>query len=351
MTPTPPQIARRDFLKGAAALGAAAGAGIAAAQQHTPPAQERPVDTTNPQTAPLTPSGNRMLHVAMLQMNADDNDQEKNGAKAVQFCRWAKERDPDIVLMPEMFNVGYRPFFSNDADSIKAWQDQAVAKDSEWVQQFAALARELDMAIGVTYLEKWPGAPRNTITLFDRHGNEAYTYAKMHTCDFAFEMATTPGEEFPVADVDTQAGNIKVGSMICFDREFPESARMLMLNGAELVLVPNACLLDELRLAQFQVRALENSMCVAMANYAAPFMDGHSIVCDVAGGRIALGDNPEAIVSGYIDIANMRDYRSRTIWGDAFRRPHRYGALTRDNGPAIFERKDAFGNDYDRTAR
>ena len=49
------------------------------------------------------------------------------------------------------------------------------------------------------------------------------------------------GDEFTVAELDTAKGKLKVGSMICYDREFPESARILMLKGAELVLVPNAC--------------------------------------------------------------------------------------------------------------
>ena len=72
----------------------------------------------------------------------------------------------------------------------------------------------------------------------------------MHTCDFAEECRLTPGEAFPVADLDTDKGIVKVGSMICYDRELPESARILMLKGAELLLVPNACPMEINRLAQ-----------------------------------------------------------------------------------------------------
>ncbi len=46
--------------------------------------------------------------------------------------------------------------------------------------------------------------------------------------------------------------------MICFDRDFPESARILMLKGAEIILVPNACLKTNIRLEQLKVRAYEN---------------------------------------------------------------------------------------------
>lgn len=73
------------------------------------------------------------------------------------------------------------------------------------------------------------------------------TYAKVHTCDFGMESAVTPGEAFGVCDLDTAAGPVRIGAMICYDREFPECARLLMLLGAELVLSPNACHMDVTR--------------------------------------------------------------------------------------------------------
>jgi predicted amidohydrolase len=64
----------------------------------------------------------------------------------------------------------------------------------------------------------------------------------VHTCDWATDEAlTSPGATFWVADVPTAQGTLRVGSMICADREFPESAQLLQRHGAELVLVPNAC--------------------------------------------------------------------------------------------------------------
>ena len=68
-----------------------------------------------------------------------------------------------------------------------------------------------------------------------------------------------------------------IGAMICYDREFPESARILMLKGAEIILTPNACDLEANRLGQFRARAYENMVGVAMANYAAPWQNGHSV--------------------------------------------------------------------------
>jgi predicted amidohydrolase len=124
------------------------------------------------------------------------------------------------------------------------------------------------MAIAITYLERWPEAPRNTVLLIDRFGRPVLKYAKVHTCDFSVEALLTPGTDFPVCTLDTESGTVHVGAMICYDREFPESARILMLNGAEIILVPNACDMNEIRLRQLSVRAFENMVGVAMANYA-----------------------------------------------------------------------------------
>ena len=112
----------------------------------------------------------------------------------------------------------------------------SISCDSFFVNRFSELAAELDMAIAITLLERHEPKPRNTVCLFDRHGNLQYRYSKVHICDFGEEDdegVLDAGDAFFVADLDTKDGSIKVGSMICYDREFPESARILMLKGAD----------------------------------------------------------------------------------------------------------------------
>ncbi len=101
-----------------------------------------------------------------------------------------------------------------------------------------------------------------------------------------------PGEDFWVADLDTPLGPVKTGTMICYDREFPESARILMLKGAELILVPNACPMEINRLSQLRAGAEEG---------------------------IFLAD---------IDLSVLRIYRESEVHGNAYRRPEKYGLLT-----------------------
>ena len=94
------------------------------------------------------------------------------------------------------------------------------------------------------------------------------------------EKALTPGESFEVARLDIEGAFVDVGVMICADREFPESARELMLGGAELILVPNACPMAGERTYQLRSRAFENMTAIATVNYSAPDQDGHSSVFD-----------------------------------------------------------------------
>ena len=215
-----------------------------------------------------------LLKIALLQI-APCGALSENFAKGIEYCRKAKEKGADIALFPEMWSCGYDIYERPAAE----WRAEAIAADSDFVCTFGRLAEELNMAIGITLLEKCENAqqsqntpqsqsaPRNSLVLFDRHGKRKLVYAKVHTCDFGAERNLTPGEDFYVTDLDTACGVVKVGAMICYDREFPESARILMLKGAELILVPNACPMEINRLAQLRGRAYENMTAIATCNY------------------------------------------------------------------------------------
>lgn len=328
------------------------------------------------------------ITVALLQL-APSPDQATNLVTGEAACRHARQLGADIALFPEMWQLGYHfppagheaaepatlellraprrwhgqpdPFTPELREAVAAFHAQAIGRDDAFVAHFRALARELDLAIALTYLERWQGPPRNSVSLVDRHGAVAFTYAKLHTCAFDLpEAALTPGDEVRVAAVDTAAGPVAVGAMICYDREFPETARMLMLEGAELVLTPNACPLDQPRIAQFQTRAFENMVAVAMANYAAPEYNGHSVafspvLYDADGNPldplVVEAGPAEGVYLARFDLDAIRAYRERETWGNAFRRPDRYGPLTDTDVEEPFVRVDAQGERYDRARR
>ena len=276
-----------------------------------------------------------ILRIALLQVSPcgsmDDNLQ-----KGLRCCQQAKALGADIALFPEMWSIGY-DIYGRPAEQ---WTAEAIGADDPFLRAFGELAGRLDMAIGVTFLERYPGGPRNSLALYDRHGQRQILYAKVHTCDFDAERALTPGGGFFTVPLDIACGPVQVGAMICFDREFPESARLLMLQGAELILVPNACPMELNRLSQLRARAYENMLAVATCNYPAsvPDCNGGSSVFDgvaylpsAAGSRdtcLLQAGPEEGVYVAQLDLAQLRDYRRREVHGNAYRRPDLYGPLT-----------------------
>ena len=289
----------------------------------------------------------KRLKIALLQLTPCGS-LDNNLEKGIQSCRQAKKMEADIALFPEMWSRGYDIY----ARPAHEWMEDAVSADSSFVDSFRYLAEELDMAIGITLLEKYKDGARNTLILFDRHGGKKLTYAKVHTCDFSVERNLTPGEAFYVTDLDTAQGIVKVGAMICYDREFPESARILMLQGAELILVPNACPMEINRLSQLRARAYENMLAVATCNYpenvpdcngGSTVFDGVAYLPDMAGSRdmcILEADNSEGIYIAELDLEQLRDYRKSEVHGNAYRHPQKYGILTDAKVDEPFIRED-----------
>lgn len=287
------------------------------------------------------------LKVALLQL-LPTGTQKGNLEKGIAACKKARDAGADIALFPEMWSIGYSiPSAPAELAAL------SINHESDFVQAFTALAAELNMAIGITYLETYQPRPRNTLCLIDRFGRIQFRYAKVHTCDFGDECVLLGGDDFYVADLDTAAGSVKVGAMICYDREFPESARILMLKGAEIILVPNACLMEINRISQLRGRAFENMVGIATVNYPAgqPDCNGHSTafdgiayVPDLPGSRdTLLLETPEedGIYLAEFDLDAMRDYRSREVHGNAYRRPSKYRLLSEEKVAPPFLRGDA----------
>ena len=132
-----------------------------------------------------------LIKIALLQMTACGNDQDANLSKGEAFCRRASQMGADIALFPEMWNIGYTPCPSQP-EAREIWQAQAIGQQDKFVVHFKGLAKELNMAIALTYLERWNGSPRNSASLIDRHGEIVMTYAKVHTCDFDMKRPAPP---------------------------------------------------------------------------------------------------------------------------------------------------------------
>ncbi len=288
-----------------------------------------------------------VLNIALLQIAPYKNLKE-NLEKGIVYCKKAKENGADIALFPEMWSNGYN-IYNRPVDE---WKKDAISIDSDFISSFGRLAKQLDMAIGITFLEKYEDSPRNSLALFDRYGELKFVYAKVHTCDFDVERNLTPGENFYVTTLDTPCGKIKTGAMICYDREFPESARILMLKGAELILVPNACPMEINRLSKLRAKALENMLAVATCNYPetvpdcngnSSVFDGVAYLPDESGSRdtcILQAGEEEGIYIAKLDLDQLREYREHETFGNTYRHPKKYKLLTESKIDEPFIRSD-----------
>lgn len=288
----------------------------------------------------------KSFKVALLQLLPEKN-REDNLNKGKAYCRSAKKMGADVALFPEMFNCGYEI-----PEDLTELCENAVLPDGEFVSSFGALAKELDMAICITFLERTDSLPKNSLCLFDRHGNLALKYSKVHTCDFGDEARLGAGEDFYVCELDIKDTSVKVGTMICYDREFPESARILMLKGAEIILVPNACPMEINRISQLRGRAYENMVGIATCNYpeGKPDCNGHSNAFDgvayveeLEGSRdtkILEADGSEGIFVADFDLELIREYRKNEVHGNAYRRPWKYSLLVSEEKNEPFIRED-----------
>lgn len=273
------------------------------------------------------------LKIALLQL-LPGKTLEEQLQLGIAACERAKALGADIALFPEMWSCGYS--IPRDKEKLESL---ALTAQSSFICNFAALAARLEMAIGITFLEKSSDKPLNSIMVFDRLGKEVIHYSKVHTCGFDLEKVLTSGKGFYTGDLDIGETVVKIGTMICFDREFPESARILMLKGAEVILAPNGCPMEINRLSALRTRAYENMTAVATCNYpkGQPDCNGHSTVfdgvawlCDQPGSRdmcILEAPEEEGIYIASIDLDLLREYRKNEVMGAAWRHPGKYTEL------------------------
>ena len=291
---------------------------------------------------------NASLRIALLQISPFKRC-EDNLRKGLSACRTAQSSGADIALFPEMWSNGYR---IHDRTFSK-WRDDAVGEDDSFVDGFRNAASRMEMAIGLTFLKKDERGVENSFLLIDRFGNDVLSYSKVHTCDFSSERFLTTGDDFHVCTLDTKHGNVQIGAMICYDREFPESARILMLKGAEVILVPNACPMEINRLSQLRARSYENMVAIATCNYPSSVAgcNGCSSVFDgiaYSPGEdssrdmcILMTGEGEGIYTADINLSLLREYRASEVHGNAYRHPDKYKMIIDESVCEPFIRSDS----------
>ena len=262
-----------------------------------------------------------IFKVAVLQMRSENRAVEENSKTIIKYMTEAKKNNADILLLPECFITAYDLTIGND--SAISESDLTALCDK---------AKELGIGLVATALTKGKKSPQNSAFVIGKHGEILMKYSKVHTCDFADERVLESGTEFKVCDFD----GVKIGIMICYDREYPESARILMLKGTEIILVPNDCVSMRPRLQALSTRAYENMCGVAMANpngKNAGNSYAYSPICwdnndECVDNTLLLADaETEGLFYAAFDMDAIRKYREREMMGNTFRKISAYSKL------------------------
>ncbi|MFI3079405.1 carbon-nitrogen hydrolase family protein [Streptococcus sp. 2021WUSS124] len=264
-----------------------------------------------------------IFKVAILQARAEISNIKRNIDTIICSMKEAAKNGADILLLPECFVTGYE---------LPMTYEKSISCDDEVIMKICEVAKEYDIGVVLTSFTKGKRQPQNTAFVINRSGEILMKYSKVHTCDFADEKDVEAGTEFKVCDVD----GIKIGIMTCYDREYPESARMLMLKGAEIILVPNDCGSMRPRIQALSTRAYENMVGIAMANangenagcscaYSPICWDKNGICLD---NTIMLADDvTEGLYYADFNMDAIREYRSSEMMGNTFRKVVAYKEL------------------------
>ena len=289
----------------------------------------------------------RQVKVAALQFSCS-RDVQENINKAEKMVREAADNDANIILLPELFE---RQYFCQE--KRYDYYDYALPLEKNpAVNRFKEVAKELGVVIPVSFYERDIDRLFNTVAMIDADGRVLGIYRKTHIPDDHFyqeKFYFTPGDTgFKV--FDTRFGCIGVG--ICWDQWFPETARCMAVQGAEMLLYPTAIgsepILDVDSSGYWrrvmQGHAAANLMPVVAANRIgvetvepckenagqSSSLDfyGCSFIADATGDIIASAKQEETILYGEFDLDALKE--DRLSWGlFRDRRPETYVIMTK----------------------
>ena len=289
----------------------------------------------------------RKVKVAALQFSCSKDVQE-NINKAEKMVREAADNGANIILLPELFE---RQYFCQE--KRYDYYDYALPLEKNpAVNRFKEVAKELGVVIPVSFYERDIDRLFNTVAMIDADGSVLGIYRKTHIPDDHFyqeKFYFTPGDTgFKV--FDTRFGRIGVG--ICWDQWFPETARCMAVQGAEMLLYPTAIGSEPILNVDssghwrrvMQGHAAANLMPVVAANRIgvetvepckenagqSSSLDfyGCSFIADATGDIIASAKQEETILYGEFDLDALKE--DRLSWGlFRDRRPETYVVMTK----------------------
>ena len=283
----------------------------------------------------------RNVTLAATQM-ACGSDRAANLERAERLIRRAASQGANIILIQELFET---PYFCQD-QLPDFFALARPVEDNEGIAKFQSLARELGVVLPFSFFERDNQAYFNSVAMIDAGGEMLGVYRKTHIPDgvgYQEKYYFNPGDTgFRVWQ--TKFGQVGLG--ICWDQWFPETARCLVLGGAEILLYPTA-IGNEPQFPDWDSRdhwqramqghAASNMVPLVASNRIGAEKGknsemtfyGSSFIDDETGAKVAEADRTsETVLTHTFDLDAIRNQRAQ--WGFfRDRRPEHYGALTK----------------------
>jgi len=267
------------------------------------------------------------MRLTLIQMNSRAAARDENVERACAFVDEAAHQRPDIVVLPEFFNVEYFPQYRD-----YRYMDYAEPEDGYTQTRMKEKARQHGIHVVSTIFEvARPGFYYDTAMLINPAGEIVGKYRKVHPAAYMSleKIYFRGGSSFPVFPV----GEWTIGFSICYDNLFPESCRCLMLHGAELIIAPYATPVADPWENFLTTRALENGVFLAPCNHVGQegdwAMSGKSMIIDPLGKILTQASGTEEeVFSADIDREAVIRARQRFLLARD-RRPDAYTAITR----------------------
>ena len=280
------------------------------------------------------------IRVACVQTDVAFNDPETNASRAIAHLTKLKDEGIDLAVFPEAYLTGYVVGSGEEAMKIALPLENdrqlRVLNANEPLSLIQKTCQELKMHAVVGLITTDGTDVFNAAVLFEPDGTMR-RYFKTHLPFLGVDRFVVPGWDLPV--FETEIGNI--GIIICYDLRVPEAARIMALDGADVILLPTNWPVGAETSADHTVitRAAENRVYVAACNRVGSengtTFIGRSGIYDVVGGTMAKAGDGEEVITADLDLDLAREKRTVNIPGeyelDVFgsRRPTLYDRITK----------------------
>ena len=252
-----------------------------------------------------------MNKIAVVQLKSS-TDKNVNLQTALALIAEAKNRGADSIAFPEFLMA-----FSPASQSAAELTEIAESTDGPFIRSLRAAAKAAGISAIATIYETAPVANRvyDSAVWIDAAGNIASVYRKLHLYDaFGFKESDKfhPGDDIAAL---ISHGECRFGMMICYDLRFPEMARMLTMEGANVLVAPSGWVQGDLKIEHWQTmikaRALENGCYVIAPAQVGNIYIGHSMAVDPLGRTLVDLGEKEGLAIVELDVNLVRDTREK----------------------------------------